>query len=169
MKKNLIRILVIFVSTFCVMGYSLAIEADESKKLPENINLDELPIYNSKQHKVILTPLLKSLSPNPIEVRQGDIIVWHNQDTKPVVIVFTPGIAMACSSKTITFPADQEGFYKTARIPHGGTVSMCFIIEGDYDYGISRDMEEIKEKPIERIVKEKPVEYILRGKVIVKK
>jgi hypothetical protein len=76
---------------------------------------------------------------------------------------------MACSSSTITFPADQEGFYETARIPQGGTVSMCFIIEGEYNYGISRDMEEVKEKPEERIVRKKPIEYILQGKVIVKK
>ena len=129
----------------------------------------ELNIPKPKQHKVILAPLLKSISPNHIEVRLGNIIVWHNQDTKPVVIVFTPGIAMACSSSTITFPADEEGFYKTARIPPGGTVSMCFTIEGDYDYGISREMEVVKEKPDELIAREKPIEYILQGKVIVKK
>lgn len=158
MKKN-------YVLSFSVVFFIAGAICSTAQKTISS----ELNIPKPKQHKVLLTPLLKSISPDPVEVRRGEIVVWHNKDTKPVVIVFTPGIAMACSSSTITFPADQEGFYETAKIPPGGTVSMCFIIEGEVDYGISREMEVVKEKPEERIVRKKPIEYILQGKVIVKK
>ena len=109
-------------------------------------------------HKIILSNSAEGVSPNLANLKQGDTVVWYNQDKEPVVISFIQKLGIVCSP-IINFYADLSGSYKTEALPLGGTASLCFIKQGEYDYEVKRILNPDKKTPEEQIVK---------GKIVVK-
>ena len=109
-------------------------------------------------HKIILSNSTEGISPNSVSLKQGDTVVWYNTDKEPVVITFIQKLGIVCSP-IINFYADLSGSYRTEALPLGGTASLCFIKQGEYDYEVKRILNKDKKKPKEQVVK---------GKVIVK-
>ena len=109
-------------------------------------------------HKIILSNSSEGISPNSANLKQGDTVVWYNQDKEPVVISFIQKLGIVCSP-IINFYADLSGSYKTEALPLGGTASLCFIKQGEYEYEVKRILNSDKKKPKEQVVK---------GKIIVK-
>ncbi len=109
-------------------------------------------------HKIILSNSAEGVSPNPANLKQGDTVVWYNKDKEPVVISFIQKLGIVCSP-IINFYADLSGSYKTEAIPLGGTASLCFIKQGEYEYEVKRILTPDKKKPQEQVSK---------GKIIVK-
>lgn len=109
-------------------------------------------------HKIILSNSTEGISPNPVSLKQGDTAVWYNTDKEPVVITFIQKLGIVCSP-IINFYADLSGSYKTEALPLGGTASLCFIKQGEYEFEVKRifnpDQKKLKEQ-------------VLKGKVIVK-
>jgi hypothetical protein len=90
-------------------------------------------------------------------MNHGDTVVWYNAGEEPVVISFLKEVGIVCSP-IINFYADLSGGYKTQAIPRGGTASLCFIRQGEYEYEVKKLLQKDNEKP---------TEHILQGKVIV--
>ena len=109
-------------------------------------------------HKIILSNSDEGISPNSVSLKQGDTVVWYNKDKEPVVISFIQKLSIVCSP-IINFYADLSGSYKTEALPLGGTASLCFIKQGEYEYEARRILNPGKKKPKEQV---------LKGKVIVK-
>ena len=109
-------------------------------------------------HKIILSNSDEGISPNSVSLKQGDTVVWYNSDKEPVVISFIQKLSIVCSP-IINFYADLSGSYKTEALPLGGTASLCFIKQGEYEYEARRILNPGKKKPKEQV---------LKGKVIVK-
>ena len=109
-------------------------------------------------HKIILSNSAEGVSPNPANLKQGDTVIWYNKDKEPVVISFIQKLGIVCSP-IINFYADLSGSYKTEALPLGGTASLCFIKQGEYEYEVKRILNQDKKKPKEQV---------LKGKVIVK-
>lgn len=109
-------------------------------------------------HKIILSNSDEGISPNPVNLKQGDTVVWYNADKEPVVISFIQKLSIVCSP-IINFYADLSGSYKTEALPLGGTASLCFIKKGEYEFEARRILNPEKKKPKEQV---------LKGKVIVK-
>jgi hypothetical protein len=109
-------------------------------------------------HKIILSNSDEGISPNLVILKQGDTVVWYNADKEPVVISFIQKLSIVCSP-IINFYADLSGSYKTEPLPLGGTSSLCFIKQGEYEYEARRILNPKKKKPKEQV---------LKGKVIVK-
>ena len=109
-------------------------------------------------HKIILSNSAEGVSPNPANLKQGDTVIWYNKDKEPVVISFIQKLGIVCSP-IINFYADLSGSYKTEALPLGGTASLCFIKQGEYEYEVKRMLNPDKKKPEEQIVK---------GKIVVK-
>ena len=109
-------------------------------------------------HKIILSNAHEGISPNLVSLKQGDTVVWYNADKEPVVISFIQKLSIVCSP-IINFYADLSGSYKTEALPLGGTASLCFIKQGEYEYEARRILNPEKKKPKEQV---------LKGKVIVK-
>jgi len=109
-------------------------------------------------HKIILSNSTEGISPNPVTLKQGDTVVWYNTDKEPVVISFIQKLGIVCSP-IINFYADLSGSYKTGALSLGGTASLCFIRQGEYEYEVKRILNPDKQKPKEQV---------LKGKVIVK-
>ena len=109
-------------------------------------------------HKIMLSNSAEGVFPNTANLKQGDTVVWYNQDKEPVVISFIQKLGIVCSP-IINFYADLSGSYKTEALPLGGTASLCFIKQGEYEYEVKRILNSDKKKPKEQVVK---------GKIIVK-
>ena len=107
-------------------------------------------------HKIILSNSDEGISPNAVSLKQGDTVVWYNQDKEPVVISFLQKLGIVCSP-IINFYADLSGSYKTEALPLGGTASLCFIKQGEYEYEVKRILNPDKKKPEEQVVKGKVV------------
>ncbi len=94
------------------------------------------------------------ISPDSVKVKLGTTVVWYNSGPGPAKIVFTTKIGIACSVP-VNFYADLFGHYESTAIPVGGTASICFIGEGEYDYTVTRMVSKGKDQPVEASAKGK--------------
>ena len=141
-RKPVVALIIILTLTFLMSTPVMA----EEKNLQPHL------------HKIILSNSDEGISPNLVSLKQGDTVVWYNSDKEPVVISFIQKLSIVCSP-IINFYADLSGSYKTEALPLGGTASLCFIKQGEYEYEARR---------ILNLEKKKPKEQVLKGKVIVK-
>jgi plastocyanin len=88
------------------------------------------------------------ISPDSVKVKLGTTVVWYNSGPGPAKIVFTTKIGIACSVP-VNFYGDLFGHYESAAIPVGGTASICFIGEGEYDYTVKRMVKKGTAEPFE--------------------
>ena len=142
MRKPVIALIITLTLTFLM---SAPVMAEEENLLPH-------------LHKIILSNSDEGISPNPVTLKKGDTVAWYNTDKEPVVISFIQKLGIVCSP-IINFYADLSGSYKTEALPLGGTASLCFIKQGEYEFEVKRIL-----KPNTK----KPKEQVLKGKVIVK-
>jgi len=89
-----------------------------------------------------------TISPESVKLKLGTTVVWYNSGPGPVKIDFKKSIGIACSVP-VNFFADLFGNYESAAIPVGGTASICFIREGEYDYTVKRMVKKGTEEPLE--------------------
>ncbi len=94
------------------------------------------------------------ISPESVKVKLGTTIVWYNDGPGLVKIEFITKVGLACSVP-VNFYADVFGNYESSAIAVGGTASICFIAEGEYDYTVKRVVSKGKEKPVEVVSKGK--------------
>ena len=83
--------------------------------------------------------------------------MWYNKDKEPVIIAFYTKVGIRPVRPSSTFMLTSPVSYKTKEIPLGGTASLCFIRQGEYDYEVKRFLKQGKE----------PIEQNFKGKVIV--
>ena len=84
--------------------------------------------------KTVFIKPYEVLQPSSLTSKQGTTIIWVNNSKFPVKILFVDKkIALACGSPS-NFSIGKDGTYETARIPRGGTASLCFLEKGKYDY-----------------------------------
>jgi len=145
MKRNMRPVAVLIVTLILTLLVPFTVIAEESDLEPH-------------LHKIILSNSSEGISPNPVSLKQGDTVVWYNQDKEPVAISFIQKLGIVCSP-IINFYADLSGSYKTEALPLGGTASLCFIKQGEYEYEAKRILNPDKKKPKEQV---------LKGKIVVK-
>jgi len=119
-RRSLITIIAIFMGIFCLVGFTLAAgEKDEDIKV---IN------------KIITLRSDEGASPPNLTSKVGTTVIWVNHDRKPVEILFLDKkVALACGSP-VNFFIGKGGAYESAKIPFGGTASLCFTEKGKYEY-----------------------------------
>jgi hypothetical protein len=113
---------------------------------------------NPQLHIVIIMDTPDGINPLSLSIKKGDTVGWYNQGLEPVTIKFTAPLGIVCSP-LINFYADIAGYYRTGRIFHGGTASLCFVRDGEFEYEVRRIVKESNKEPHEKII---------YGKVIVK-
>jgi len=89
-----------------------------------------------------------TITPDSVKVKLGTTVVWYNSGPGPVKIDFITKIGIACSVP-VNFYADLFGHYESSAIPVGGTASICFIGEGEYDYTVKRMVTKGTAEPVE--------------------
>ena len=119
-RKRLIAIITILISVFCMTGFSFAAEekAEEIKVI----------------QKIVVVETRAGLSPSTLVSEPGTTVIWVNQSKQPAEILFTDNkVTIACNAP-VNFFVGKDGAYESAKIPFGGTASLCFIEKGKFEY-----------------------------------
>lgn len=132
---------VLFVS-LCIVGTFLLLTWDTVIAGEEKVTA---PVKT-----VIMKREPAGISPNSLKVKLGTTIVWFNSDPEPVTIKFIDKLGIACKAP-VNFYSDLFGYYETGKIPQGGTASICFIYNGNYNYEVRRMVSKGKGEPTEQI------------------
>jgi hypothetical protein len=59
-----------------------------------------------------------------------------NQFRSPVEILFVDKKVVSACGAPVNFFIGKDGAYESAKIPQGGTASLCFTEKGEYEYTI---------------------------------
>ncbi|MEE9505397.1 MAG: hypothetical protein V3V90_09700 [Thermodesulfobacteriota bacterium] len=119
-RKHLICLITILVGIFCLTGLTFA--AEEKK--------EEIKVSS----RVVTIHPSEGLRPANVTSNLGTTIVWLNRDRSIVEIFFIDKkVTIACGAP-VNFTVGKNGAYESAKIPLGGTASLCFIKNGKFDY-----------------------------------
>jgi hypothetical protein len=123
-KKRLIKGAVIFVLMFCLAVFAYA--AEEKAE-------EEVKIIN----KIVVLSASEGAKPVTVTSEIGTTVIWLNRSRHPIEILFLDKqVVLACGSP-VNFIVGKGGAYESAKIPFGGTASLCFLEKGRFDYKIN--------------------------------
>ena len=110
----------IFIGVFFLVGVAFAAENEA----------EELKILN----RIVTLSTNAGVMPTTLESSPGTTVIWVNQSRDPVEILFLDKkVTLACGSP-VNFFVGKGGAYESAKIPFGGTASLCFTETGKFDY-----------------------------------
>ena len=107
---------------------------------------------------IIVRDLTKTKLPN-ITIKPGTTVVWLNNSNNLIEIIFPDKKVTLVCAGAVNFVQDSDGTFISNRIPVGGTASLCFIEQSEFDYlvsNVSRSLPADKERKM------------YKGKIIVK-
>ncbi len=91
---------------------------------------EEIKVIN----KVITINSEQGVNPSNLSSKAGTTVIWVNYSRRPAEILFLDKkVVMACGSP-VNFFVGKGGAYESAKIPFGGTASLCFTGKGKYEY-----------------------------------
>jgi len=91
---------------------------------------EEVKVIN----KIVTVSTYQGIQPTTLESPPGTTIIWVNHSRDPVEILFLDKkVTLACGSP-VNFFVGKDGAYESAKIPFGGTASLCFTETGKFDY-----------------------------------
>ena len=91
---------------------------------------EELKVIN----KIVTVSTYQGIQPSTLESSPGTTVIWVNHSRDPVEILFLDKkVTLACGSP-VNFFVGKNGAYESAKIPFGGTASLCFTETGKFDY-----------------------------------
>ena len=94
---------------------------------------------------VKITKMPDGLNPREIAIKQGQKVIWFNEESEPCKVKITSKVGLACSVPD-NFYGDLFGYYESVTIPQSGIAGICFLEKGVYNYEVKRvikGMEEI--------------------------
>jgi plastocyanin len=84
--------------------------------------------------KTISISTYEGLKPPRLTTKPGTTVIWVNHSRQPAEILFLDKkVTLACNAP-VNFFVGKDGAYESAKIPFGGSASLCFIEKGSYDY-----------------------------------
>ncbi len=112
---------------FMVMVYLPVLTFPAEEKAEE-----EIKIIN----RIVVLSASEGAKPAAITSEPGTTVIWLNRSKHPMEILFLDKqVVLACGSP-VNFIVGKGGAYESAKIPFGGTASLCFLEKGRYDYMI---------------------------------
>ena len=91
---------------------------------------EEMKVIN----KIVTVKTYEGLMPATLSSQPGTTVIWVNHSPQPVEILFLDKkVVLACGSP-VNFFVGKDGAYESAKIPFGGTASLCFTEKGKYEY-----------------------------------
>jgi len=119
-RKSLIAIIAIMLGVFYITG--LAVAAEDKQ--------EEIKVVN----KIVVIDEQEGAKPPSFSSEAGTTVIWVNHSRSPLEILFLDKkVVLACGSP-VNFFIGKDGAYESAKIPFGGTASLCFTEKGKYDY-----------------------------------
>ena len=132
MKKiNLIMITaVLFGLTFSASVSDGAEEKDQELKLVNRT----VTIVTTESARDDMKPVVDPVNVNSAP---GTTVIWVNFSKTPVELLFLDKkVTTACGSP-VNFFVGKNGAYESAKIPFGGTASLCFLEKGKFEYMVN--------------------------------
>ena len=118
--RNAIALLFIWIITVFLTGVVVAAEEE----------MEELKTVN----RIVSVSTNQGLMPANLTTSPGTTVVWVNHSRDPIEILFMDKkVTLACGSP-VNFFIGKDGAYESAKIPFGGTASLCFTEKGRFDY-----------------------------------
>jgi len=89
-------------------------------------------------HQVIKINYPNGINPETLKVNRGTTVIWLNEATAPVSIMFiNKEITTACENP-VNFKKDTLGAFTAKKVKFGAVASICFIEKGTYQYKVMR-------------------------------
>ena len=77
------------------------------------------------------------VDPENINSAPGTTVIWVNFSKTPIELLFLDKkVTTACGSP-VNFFVGKDGAYESAKIPFGGTASLCFLEKGKFEYMVN--------------------------------
>ena len=119
-RQNLMIMVTVLIGVFLLTGLTIA--AEEKKEDTKIVN------------KIVVLNEYEGASPAIASSTQGTTVIWVNHSRSPLEVVFLDKkVVLACGSP-VNFIVGESGAYESAKIPFGGTASLCFTQKGKYEY-----------------------------------
>jgi len=119
-RRSLVCLISIFIGIFSLTGLTLAAEE----------KAEEIKVIN----KIVTISESEGARPPTVTSEPGTTVIWVNHSKSPLEILFLDKkVVLACGSP-VNFFIGKDGAYESAKIPFGGTASLCFTEKGNYDY-----------------------------------
>jgi len=132
MKKiNLITITAVFLGLVFSTSFSYgAEEKDQEVKLVNRT----VTIVTTESARDDMKPVVDPVNLNSTP---GTTVIWVNFSKTPVELLFLDKkVTTACGSP-VNFFVGKNGAYESAKIPFGGTASLCFLEKGKFEYMVN--------------------------------
>jgi plastocyanin len=115
-----VALLFVIVTNLFLTG--LVAVAEDEKKEPTASN------------RIVSVSTNQGLKPTNLTVKPGTTVIWVNHSRDPIeILFFEEKVTLACGSP-VNFFIGKDGAYESAKIPFGGTASLCFLEKGRFDY-----------------------------------
>jgi len=100
------------------------------------------------ESRIVAVSAREGLNPATLQAAPGTTVIWVNHSNQPAEIRFPEKkVTLACGAP-VNFFIGQDGSYESAKIPFGGTASLCFVEKGkfEYEYRASATFYPLEEK-----------------------
>ncbi len=119
-REKLMVMSTLLIVIFCLTGLTFAAEE----------KVEEIKVIN----RVITINSEQGVNPSTLSSKPGTTVIWVNYSRTPAEILFLDKkVVLACSSP-VNFFIGKDRAYESAKIPFGGTASLCFTEKGKYEY-----------------------------------
>jgi plastocyanin len=113
------------------------------------------PVEETKaENRVVAVSAREGLNPSTLQATPGTTVIWVNHSNQPAEIHFMEKkVTLACGAP-VNFFIGADGSYESAKIPFGGTASLCFVEKGkfEYEYKASATFYPLSEKEHKGII-----------------
>ncbi len=130
-RKNLITVTAVLVGLIFSVSLSYGEEAkDQELKLVNRT----VTIITTESARDDMRPVVDPVNLNSAP---GTTVIWINFSKTPVELLFLDKkVTTACGSP-VNFFVGKDGAYESAKIPFGGTASLCFLEKGKFEYMVN--------------------------------
>jgi len=119
-RRSLIGLIIILIGVFYLTGLTFAAEE----------KAEEIKVIN----KIVTITAREGINPPTLTSKPGTTVIWVNHSRQPVEVLFLDKkVTLACGSP-VNFFIGKDGAYESAKIPFGGTASLCFTEKGKFEY-----------------------------------
>ncbi len=141
LRKGVVIVCVLIMGIVYLAGPGSAAE-QEAVATGEQVVADEKAMAAEKAaeikviNKIVTLHENEGATPQTLTSEPGTTVIWVNHSRSPIELLFLDKrVALACGSP-VNFFIGKDGAYESAKIPFGGTASLCFLEKGRYDYAI---------------------------------
>jgi plastocyanin len=95
---------------------------------------DQAAEETKAENRIVAVSARAGLNPSTLQLAPGTTIIWVNHSSQPAEIHFLEKkVTLACGAP-VNFFIGEDGAYESAKIPFGGTASLCFVEKGKFEY-----------------------------------